>query len=266
MRLAGGVRCERASAYLRAKGPAFADVLQLQGAQPALEQRSCGYCERCASARRQAAQHWPHTALAPFGLASLRVCLSVTAVLAASTDSPVLLCWSAHRLHDALLPGPGGIQRYMEAFPGRDSLFRGSLFVFDERISVPSDAGEAQSCATLKLCGAASTPVLLATACVLLLCLCVGRNRASFMCVEDSVCHFSCFPTTETSAPTASAGSRSLPSHAWVENPRSQQQRAWALPAAPTLLLVAHSWRCSVSRSLFLGTAPISLAVQASRA
>ena len=27
----GGVRCERASAYLRAKGPAFQDVVQLQG-------------------------------------------------------------------------------------------------------------------------------------------------------------------------------------------------------------------------------------------
>ena len=27
----GGVRCERASAYLRAKGPAFRDVYQLQG-------------------------------------------------------------------------------------------------------------------------------------------------------------------------------------------------------------------------------------------
>ena len=33
---AGGVRCERASAYLRAKGPAFSDVLQLQGAQSAI--------------------------------------------------------------------------------------------------------------------------------------------------------------------------------------------------------------------------------------
>jgi predicted sulfurtransferase len=27
----GGVRCERASAYLREKGPAFADVVQLSG-------------------------------------------------------------------------------------------------------------------------------------------------------------------------------------------------------------------------------------------
>ncbi len=33
----------------------------------------------------------------------------------------------------------GGIQRYMEAFPSSDSLFQGSLFVFDERVSV---AGE----------------------------------------------------------------------------------------------------------------------------
>ena len=28
----GGVRCERASAYLRSKGPAFQDVVQLHGA------------------------------------------------------------------------------------------------------------------------------------------------------------------------------------------------------------------------------------------
>lgn len=27
----GGVRCERASAYLRSKGPPFQDVLQLEG-------------------------------------------------------------------------------------------------------------------------------------------------------------------------------------------------------------------------------------------
>lgn len=32
----GGVRCERASAYLRAKGPAFSDVLQLEGADPSI--------------------------------------------------------------------------------------------------------------------------------------------------------------------------------------------------------------------------------------
>ena len=35
----------------------------------------------------------------------------------------------------------------MEAFPGHDSLFRGSLFVFDERISVLSAAGNAASSA-----------------------------------------------------------------------------------------------------------------------
>ena len=31
---------------------------------------------------------------------------------------------------------PGGIQRYLEAFP--EGFFRGSLFVFDERVSVRS--------------------------------------------------------------------------------------------------------------------------------
>lgn len=39
---------------------------------------------------------------------------------------------------DAAVCAPGGVQRYMEAFPGPDSLFRGSLFVFDERVSVPT--------------------------------------------------------------------------------------------------------------------------------
>ena len=29
----GGVRCERASAYLRSKGPAFQDVVQLSGTE-----------------------------------------------------------------------------------------------------------------------------------------------------------------------------------------------------------------------------------------
>ena len=48
------------------------------------------------------------------------------------------------------LNGSGGIQRYMEAFPGYDSLFRGSLFVFDERISVPSTAGTPSSFALCK--------------------------------------------------------------------------------------------------------------------
>ena len=56
-----------------------------------------------------------------------------------------------------LLLGPGGIQRYMEAFPGHDSLFRGSLFVFDERISVPSTAGGALSYTMATSSCAAST-------------------------------------------------------------------------------------------------------------
>lgn len=51
---AGGVRCERASAYLRAKGPAFSDVLQLQGAQPAfLQDVGLGFiCHPAFSAKR----------------------------------------------------------------------------------------------------------------------------------------------------------------------------------------------------------------------
>ena len=40
----GGVRCERASAYVRQKGPAFQDVLQLRGVR--LKMRLVCRCQR----------------------------------------------------------------------------------------------------------------------------------------------------------------------------------------------------------------------------
>jgi predicted sulfurtransferase len=41
----GGVRCERASAYLREKGPAFANVAQLKGAVPVRVLGCCMHCD-----------------------------------------------------------------------------------------------------------------------------------------------------------------------------------------------------------------------------
>ncbi|KAK9843948.1 hypothetical protein WJX81_000209 [Elliptochloris bilobata] len=122
----GGVRCERASAYLRDKGPAFADVLQLQG----------------------------------------------------------------------------GIQRYMEAFPGSDSLFRGSLFVFDDRVSVPRRAGEKQLGRCLRCsadCGDYS-PRGRCDACRLLVLVCSAclRHQAFLFLVSSS--HVTTWPLSTSAA------------------------------------------------------------------
>ncbi len=91
---AGGVRCERASAYVREMGPQFQDVYQLHGAPSCIAPR----CPTSLCHRRR------HTSFAP---------------IAHSIQVVPALCRTG-------TPSAGGIQRYLEAFPD-GGLFRGKV-------------------------------------------------------------------------------------------------------------------------------------------